>query len=136
VTCHGSDARDVRADVACALMRADADNLTFTLLAHRYSVKTRIARMGDARYREAYELAGATDILNIADMFMRETLFTIERPEARRIAELGRRQFVGLRFASDAELPALVRKVLDDRIADANAIKALVKTWRPDHLRA
>jgi len=79
-----------RADVACALMRADADNLAFILLANRFAVKTRIARLGDARYREAYEVAGATNILNIADMFMRETLFCIERPEARRIAELGR----------------------------------------------
>jgi trk system potassium uptake protein TrkA len=79
-----------RADVACGLMRGDADNLAFMLLANRYGVKLRITRMGDARYREAYEMAGATSILNIADMFMRETLFSIERPEARRIAELGR----------------------------------------------
>jgi hypothetical protein len=53
-----------------------------------------------------------------------------------RIGELTRGQFVALRFASDAELPALVRKVLDERIVDQKAIKALVKDWRPDHLRA
>ncbi len=52
-----------------------------------------------------------------------------------RIGELTRRQFVALRFASDAELPALVRKVLDERIGEPKAIKALVKDWRPDHLR-
>jgi trk system potassium uptake protein len=78
-----------RADVACGLMRADADNLTFVLLAHRFGVKTRIARMGDPRYREAYELAGATDLLNSADMFMREIVFSIEKPSARRITEIG-----------------------------------------------
>ncbi len=87
-----------RADVACALMRDDADNLAFLLLAQRYGVKARIARMRDARYREAYELAGATDLLNTADMFMREIVFSIERPEARRITEIG---------AGEAELLAV-----------------------------
>lgn len=53
-----------------------------------------------------------------------------------RIGELSRGQFVALRFASDAELPALVRKVLDGPLTDAKAIKALVKEWRPDYLRA
>ncbi len=53
-----------------------------------------------------------------------------------RIGELSRRQFVALRFAADAELPDLTRKVLDEHLTDAKAIKALVKTWRPDHLRA
>lgn len=77
-----------RADVACALMRADADNLTFTILANRFSVKTRVARMGDPRYREAFELAGATTILNSAEMYMREIVFAIEKPQARRITEI------------------------------------------------
>jgi hypothetical protein len=53
-----------------------------------------------------------------------------------RIGELSRKQFVALRFAADAELPGLVRKVLDERITDQKAIKALVKDWRADHLRA
>jgi trk system potassium uptake protein len=78
-----------RADVACATMRQDADNLTFTLLANRFDVRTRIARMGDPRYREAYELAGATQVLNSADMLLREIVFYIEKPAARRITEIG-----------------------------------------------
>jgi hypothetical protein len=53
-----------------------------------------------------------------------------------RIGELSRGQFVALRFASDAELPGLVRKVLDEKISEQKAIKALVKDWRPDYLRA
>lgn len=53
-----------------------------------------------------------------------------------RIGEFEPGQFVSLRFASDAELPALARKVLDERMKDRKAIKQLVKSWRPDYLRA
>jgi Family of unknown function (DUF6526) len=45
-------------------------------------------------------------------------------------------QIVSLRFASDAELPALARKVLDEKLNDRKAIKQLIKVWRPDYLRA
>lgn len=45
-------------------------------------------------------------------------------------------QLVSLRFASDAELPALARKVLDDKLNDRKAIKQLIKNWKPDYLRA
>jgi hypothetical protein len=45
-------------------------------------------------------------------------------------------QIVSLRFASDAELPALARKVLDEKLTKRKAIKQLIKTWRPDYQRA
>ena len=45
-------------------------------------------------------------------------------------------QMVALRFASDAELPALARKVLDAKIDKRKPIKQLIKSWRPDYLRA
>jgi hypothetical protein len=45
-------------------------------------------------------------------------------------------QLVSLRFASDAELPALARKVLDEKLNDRKAIKQLIQVWRPDYLRA
>lgn len=53
-----------------------------------------------------------------------------------RIAEFTPAQFVALRFASDAELPLLARKVLDEKLEDRKAIKQLVKNWKPDYLRA
>jgi hypothetical protein len=53
-----------------------------------------------------------------------------------RIAELTRAQLVALRFAGDVELPALVRKVLDEKLQDRKAIKMLIRDWQPDHLRA
>ena len=53
-----------------------------------------------------------------------------------RIGELTVGQLVALRFASDAELPTLARKVLDERIASRDEIKKLVKDWQADELRA
>ena len=53
-----------------------------------------------------------------------------------RIGEFTRDQLVALRFACDAELPALARKVLDEKLQERKAIKQMVKTWRPDYLRA
>jgi hypothetical protein len=53
-----------------------------------------------------------------------------------RIPEFTVPQLVSLRFASDAELPALARKVLDDKMNDRKAIKQLVKDWQGDYLRA
>lgn len=53
-----------------------------------------------------------------------------------RIPELRPRQLIALRFASDQELPDLARRVLDEKITDAGAIKRMVKVWQPDHMRA
>jgi len=53
-----------------------------------------------------------------------------------RADELSVNQFVALRFASDAELPQLMRKVLDEKLTERKTIKQLIKNWRPDNLRA
>jgi len=53
-----------------------------------------------------------------------------------RIPEFTVAQLVSLRFASDAELPALARKVLDEKLNDRKGIKQLVKDWQADYLRA
>jgi len=52
-----------------------------------------------------------------------------------RIGEFTINQLVALRFACDAELPALARKVLDAKISERKAIKQLVQNWRPDYQR-
>lgn len=53
-----------------------------------------------------------------------------------RLGEITKGQFIALRFASDAEMPALVRKVLDEKITDQKQIKMAVKDWQPDYWRA
>ncbi len=44
-------------------------------------------------------------------------------------------QLAALRFASDAEIPVLVRKVLTEQLTSRQAIKELIREWRPDNLR-
>jgi hypothetical protein len=53
-----------------------------------------------------------------------------------RSAEFTLGQIVSLRFASDAELPGLARKVLDERLHARKAIKQLIRDWKSDELRA
>jgi hypothetical protein len=53
-----------------------------------------------------------------------------------RIAEFTPEQLIALRFAGDEELPALARKVLDEKIAARKPIKQMVKNWQADELRA
>jgi hypothetical protein len=55
---------------------------------------------------------------------------------AARIPELRTGQLVALRFAGDRELPALVRRVLDERLKDRKAIKRMITDWQADDLRA
>jgi hypothetical protein len=52
-----------------------------------------------------------------------------------RIPEFTTSQLIALRFASDAELPALARKVLDDRVTNRKAIKQMITDWQADHQR-
>lgn len=52
------------------------------------------------------------------------------------ISKLSVADFIALRFASDAELPDLVRRVVSGEFASPKEIKRAIKTWRPDFLRA
>lgn len=58
----------------------------------------------------------------------------LQEPLRSRIGELTDTQFVGLRFASDAELPSLVQRALDEKLGRGD-IKKAVTAWRPDYSR-
>jgi hypothetical protein len=45
-------------------------------------------------------------------------------------------QLVALRFASDTEMPALCREVLEGKLASRKEIKMKVQNWQGDYLRA
>jgi Family of unknown function (DUF6526) len=58
----------------------------------------------------------------------------LQEPLRSRIGELSDKQLVGLRFASDGELPALVQRALDEKLSLGD-IKKAVGNWRADYSR-
>lgn len=52
----------------------------------------------------------------------------------KRIPELTEDQLIGLRFASDDEIPELVKLTLEKGF-DRKQIKERIQNWRPDHYR-
>jgi len=52
-----------------------------------------------------------------------------------RIGDFTVAQLVGLRFASDAELPALAQEVLDQKIDSKEEVKKRIREWRADDCR-
>ena len=83
------DAEVSKADVAIALMPTDADNIAFALLAKHFEVPRIVVRMLDSRYKIAYEKAGATNIVNPADIFIEDMILDIEQPDFVKVATLG-----------------------------------------------
>lgn len=82
-----------------------------------------------------------TQVLTVQDrvirLEMRLKLRGLLPPDLQpRINELTHRQLVALRFASDAELPDLVREVLAGKLATSKEIKMRVRSWQSDWLRA
>jgi len=58
----------------------------------------------------------------------------LQEPLRSRIPELTEGQLIGLRFASDAEVPALVERALKETLSRSD-IKKSIKMWRPDYWR-
>jgi hypothetical protein len=47
---------------------------------------------------------------------------------------LSKRQLVALRFASDAEMPALIQRAMSENLT-SRQIKEAIRDWRPDYQR-
>ncbi len=52
-----------------------------------------------------------------------------------RVDEFTLDQLIALRFAGDAELPGLARRVLSEKLTDRKTIKRMIQNWKPDFLR-
>lgn len=58
----------------------------------------------------------------------------LPEPLRHRIHELSEEQLIGLRFASDEEVPELVREALEKKLS-RQQIKERIQNWRADHFR-
>ena len=58
----------------------------------------------------------------------------LSEPLRSRIPELTEDQLIGLRFASDAEVPKLVERALTEKLRRKD-IKQAIQNWRPDYWR-
>jgi hypothetical protein len=52
------------------------------------------------------------------------------------IERLTRDQLIGIRFASDAEVPHLMDRIMSGELVTRDDVKRAVQHWRPDHSRA
>jgi len=86
--------------------------------------------------------ATRTMILSVQDRVIRlEMTLRLERllgaaAAADALASLTVGKLVALRFASDAELPALITRVRSNELATGREVKRAIREWQPDYLRA
>ena len=52
------------------------------------------------------------------------------------LAKLPLGRLIALRFASDAELPGLITRVLSQELSTSTQVKQAIREWQPDLLRA
>ena len=97
-------------------------------------VLTAVALLALAIYGRVFALTVQDRVIRLEERMRMEKLLPADLQP--RIGEFTREQLVALRFASDAELPALARKVLTDKVTDRKSIKRMVQNWRGDYLRA
>jgi hypothetical protein len=84
-------------------------------------------------FARVFALGVQDRVIRLEERLRMERLFADDLKA--RIQDFTTEQLIALRFASDEELPALARRVLDEGIADRKTIKQAVKNWRADHQR-
>jgi len=94
----------------------------------------------------AVALAAAMLALRVSTLIVQNRVIRLEMmlrlrgllpPELQtRAGELRMGQLVGLRFASDAELPSLVQRCLGGELKSSGQIKREIRDWQADTVRA
>lgn len=100
---------------------------------HLWAVVMAVALVLIALFARVFALKAQDRVIRLEERLrMRELL----PPDLKvRIHDFSAEQLIGLRFASDAELPELAATVLRDNIQKRDAVKKLVKHWRVDDHR-
>jgi len=86
--------------------------------------------------------AGRTMVLVVQNRVIRlEMRLRLERvlgaaAAADALANLAPARLIALRFASDAELPALIARVRSNELSTNREVKQAIREWQPDYLRA
>ena len=83
------DAGIEKCDVAIGAMDKDTDNLAFTILAKNFGVDKILVRMRNPEYRNAYQLAGATNIGKEMEILVDKFVTGINDPNIRKVVSLG-----------------------------------------------
>jgi hypothetical protein len=118
--------------------------LIFTLwgIYHAMTARTWVAHfqmlggfglLGTTWYARAFALKAQDRVIRLEEQLRLARLLPDDLRS--RIGELRARQLIALRFASDAEVPELVRWVLTEQVTDVKAIKQKIRVWKPDHHR-
>lgn len=103
----------------------DLDHAVLLLLAMGLVVLTALTRINALRVQDR--------LIRLEERLRYQQV--LPSPIAESAMALPTGQIMALRFASDEELPELVRQVLDGKLAKNDEIKRSVKQWRADTLR-
>ncbi len=91
------------------------------------------ALLGTYWYTRAFPLKAQDRVIRLEEQLRMEKLLPDDLRG--RTIELSAKQLIAMRFASDAEVPELVRWVLTEKVTDTKQIKQRIKVWRPDYHR-
>ena len=86
-----------------------------------------------AFYARVFPLGVQDRVIRLEERMRMERLLPDELQP--RISDFTMDQLIGMRFASDAELPELARRVLAGELDSRKAIKQAITHWRADHQR-
>ncbi len=99
------------------------------LLLHGWLVVLSLALVATAGVARASALRAQDRVIRLEEKMRYERLLGPD--ELAMTQRLGLRQVIALRFASDAELPGLVRRAMTEGM-EPKAIKQAITEWRPD----